>query len=107
MRLRFLLILLLALLVALPPVMAATAPAPLYCPPVAFRDYQVLVGYAAIVRVMPNCGKPALIRKINTVSGSREAPLLIPPNKAVQMWVFTHRLTYTLDGKSWKTLGVR
>lgn len=83
-------------------------PTKLYCTPMAFRDRVVGVGYEAVVRAAPGCKKPAKVRKENSWSGSIIGePNVIPIGQVKRVWLFTHRLSYTLDGKTWLRLGVR
>ena len=83
-------------------------PSGLYCTPLAFRDQVVGVGYKAVVRAAPGCKRPALLRKENALTGSVIGePWLVPVGQVVNVWVFTHRLKYTLDGKTWQRVVVR
>lgn len=87
---------------------AASPPSGKYCTPLAFRDQVIGVGYKAIVRAAPGCKKPALLRKENALAGSVIGePWLIPLGKTEDVWLFTHRLRYTLDGKTWQRVVVR
>ncbi|MFB9991212.1 hypothetical protein ACFFLM_04345 [Deinococcus oregonensis] len=86
---------------------AASAPTPPYCQPVAFQDYVLPIGYQAVVITPAVCNRPALIRKENTITGSQEAPLLINVGQPRRIWLFTHRLSYSLDGKLWRRLQVK
>ena len=79
-----------------------------YCAPLIFRDQVVGVGYKAVIRAAPGCTKPALLRKENALTGSVIGePWLIPLGQVVNVWVFTHRLKYTLDGKTWQRAVIR
>ena len=88
--------------------LAARPPTGKYCAPLAFRDQVVGVGYKAIVRAAPGCTKPAYIRKENSRTGSVIGePSLVPVGEVYRVWLFTHRLTYSLDGKSWQKVVIR
>ncbi|GAA5514761.1 hypothetical protein Dcar01_03522 [Deinococcus carri] len=98
------------------PAAALTAAMPLtlspptgkYCTPIAFRDRIVGVGYQAVVRAAPGCTRPVKVRKENALSGSVIGqPNVIPVGQVMRVWLFTHRLTYTLDDRTWRRLGVR
>ena len=85
----------------------AAAPAR-YCPPRAYRDYLTPLGYQAVVRVAPGCQRPALVRKQNWFTGSVIGePALVAPGRVERVWVFTHRLYFTLDGTNWQRLVVQ
>lgn len=87
---------------------AASPPSGKYCTPLAFRDQVVGISYKAIVRAAPGCTKPALLRKENALTGSVIGePWLIPLGKTEDVWLFTHRLRYTLDGKTWQRVVIR
>lgn len=101
-------LLLAALLAALAAPVTLTPPSAKYCTPMAFRDRVVGVGYEAVIRAAPGCKLPARVRKENGWSGSViGVPNLIPPGQVRRVWLFTHRLSYTLDGRTWLRLGVR
>ncbi|MFC4428020.1 hypothetical protein [Deinococcus navajonensis] len=107
--------LLLAALLLLPaPTLAALSLGPprpatgVYCTPVAFRDYVVAIGYQAVVRAAPGCTRPAKVRKENALSGSVIGqPNVVPVGEIKYVWLFTHRLKYTLDDRTWQRLAVR
>lgn len=82
----------------------ASASAPSYCLPVALRDYEVLVGRVAVVRVVPGCQKPARLRKVSQLTGRVGPEIKVPVGKVMNIQLFASRLDYTLDGKTWKTL---
>ena len=85
--------------------LAASLAAPSrYCEPVALRDYEVIVGRVARVRVTPGCTKPALLRKVSTITGRHSETIVAPVNKVTDVGLFMQRLEYTLDGLHWKTL---
>ena len=87
---------------------AASPPSGKYCAPLAYRDQVVGVGYKAVVRAAPGCTRPALLRKENALTGSVIGePWLVPVGQVVNVWVFTHRLKYTLDRKTWQRVVIR
>lgn len=88
------------LVLALPP---ASLAAP-YCAPAVLRDQLTPFGYLAIVYAT---GCPALVRKKNWRSGSIEITLTIRAGAPQRIWLFTHRLQYSLDGKNWQWAEVR
>ena len=82
-----------------------------YCAPIAYRDYEVLVGRAAAVQPAPTCTQPSRIRKVSTITGKADPALTIyapsygtPPTR---IWLFVSRLEYSLDGRTWQRLAVR
>ncbi|WP_034382941.1 hypothetical protein [Deinococcus sp. YIM 77859] len=78
-----------------------------YCQPVAYRDRVTPVGYEAVIRAAPGCRKAAKVRKENLFTKSIIGqPSLVPPGSAERVWVFTHRLYYTLDDRIWRRLEV-
>lgn len=90
---------------------AQTVPKPpqqTYCQPVAFRDYEVIIGRIAVVRPLPGCTKPSLIRKVSDLSGRVDPPLFIPlpsPNLPLtRINLFFSHLEYSLDGRSYTRL---
>jgi hypothetical protein len=95
------------LLLALWITSAAPTTPPRYCQPIAFQDYVLPVGFQAVVIAPAACTRPALIRKEHALTGSREAPILIPVGQPRRIWLFTHRLSYSLDGTVWHTLVIR
>ena len=96
------------LLVALAAPVTLSPPTSKYCTPIAFRDRVVGVGYQAVVRAAPGCKKPAKVRKENRNSGSVIGePNLVPVGEVQRVWLFTHRLRYTLDDRTWLRLEVR
>lgn len=86
--------------------LAAAPPTSHYCAPVAYRDQQVAFGYQAVVRTAPGCKKPALVRK-ESYSGSVMATMTVPVGRARRVWLLTHHLAFSLDGRHWQRLGVR
>lgn len=87
---------------------AASPPSGKYCAPLIFRDQVVGVGYKAVARAAPGCTKPALLRKENALTGSVIGePWLIPVGQVANVWLFTHRLKYTLDGQTWQRAAIR
>ena len=79
-----------------------------YCPPLAFRDQRVVLGYKAIVRVQPGCQKSSYVRKINGRTGSVIGePAVIKVGEVKNVWLFTHRLEYTTDRIHWQALRVQ
>lgn len=84
-------------------------PQQVYCMPSVYRDRVISVGwYEAVIRAAPGCTRPALVRKENVLTGSVIGdPDLIPLGEVARVWVFTHRLTYTLDGRTWRRAVVR
>jgi len=79
-----------------------------YCLPVAYRDYEVVFGRSVLVRPVPGCNRPSLVRKVSNLSGLPEAPLEVPvpsPNTFLpRLWLFVSHLEYSLDGRSWTYL---
>lgn len=101
-------LLLAAFLAALAAPVTLSPPSAKYCTPMAFRDRVVGVGYQAVIRAAPGCTRPAKVRKENRLSGSViGVPNVIPPGQIRRVWLFTHRLSYTLDGRTWQKLEVR
>ena len=97
-----------AFLVALAAPVTLSPPTGKYCTPIAFRDRVVGVGYQAVVRAAPGCKKPAKLRKENPRTGSVIGePSVIPVGEVQRVWLFTHRLRYTLDDRTWLRLVVR
>ncbi|WP_278911644.1 hypothetical protein [Deinococcus wulumuqiensis] len=97
-----------AFLAALAAPVTLSPPTARYCTPIAFRDRVVGVGYQAVVRAAPGCKKPAKVRKENAGSGSViGAPNIIRIGEVQRVWLFTHRLRYTLDDRTWRRLEVR
>lgn len=89
-------------------VMAVLTLAPTrYCAPVAFRDSELLIGRQALVIVPAACARPALIRERNPSSGSVRPTRRLEPGSVTGIWLFTHKLEYTVDGKKWLLLEVR
>ncbi|SMB89223.1 hypothetical protein [Deinococcus hopiensis] len=83
-------------------------PQALYCTPTVYRDQVTPIGYQAVIWPAPGCTRPAKVRKENRRTGSVIGePSTIPVGQIVRVWVFTHRLSYTLDGRTWQRLGVR
>lgn len=87
----------------------ATPPRPpKYCTPVAYRDYEVMLGRSAFVRPIPGCQGPARIRKVSDITGQADPPLTISLPKAdefpARVWLFVSHLEYTLDGTLWRRL---
>ena len=96
-----------AFLAALAAPVTLSPPTNKYCAPIAFRDRVVAVGYQAVVRAAPGCKKPAKVRKENTRTGSIIGePNLVPVGEVQRVWLFTHRLRYTLDDRTWLRLEV-
>lgn len=99
---------LVTLLAALAAPVTLSPPTSKYCTPIAFRDRVVGVGYQAVVRAAPGCKKPAKVRKENTRTGSVIGdPNVIPVGEVERVWLFTHRLRYTLDDRTYQRLEVR
>lgn len=99
---------LVAFLAALAAPVTLSPPTARYCTPIAFRDRVVGVGYQAVVRAAPGCKKPVKVRKENTRTGSVIGdPNVIPVGEVQRVWLFTHRLRYTLDDRTWHRLEVR
>lgn len=94
-----------ALVLGVPPAHPVTPPPPKYCPVIAFRDYEVLVGRAALVRPIDGCNRPGLIRKVSDLSGAIYLPSLVPPNIPTiyrpKVWLFLSHLETSLDGETW------
>ena len=104
----FLAVLTVVVLASLAAPVTLSPPSAKYCTPIAFRDRVVGVGYQAVIRAAPGCTRPAKVRKENRLSGSViGVPNVIPPGQIRRVWLFTHRLSYTLDGRTWLRLGVR
>ena len=84
---------------------------PSYCAPVAFRDYEIVIGHAALVRPAAGCNKPSLIRKVSTLTGRIGSPFEVPVpqtfNAFSRQWLFASRLEYSLDGLSWRPVLLR
>lgn len=80
-------------------------PAPTYCQPVAYRDYEVLLGRSALLRPTPGCNRPSLVRKVSDISRAPGTPFTVPvPNLNTflpRVWLFVSHLEYSLDGRSW------
>ncbi|WP_407570741.1 hypothetical protein [Deinococcus altitudinis] len=78
---------------------------PIYCPPVAYRDFEVVVGRSAIIRPQPGCQRPSLIRKVSDLTGLIGEEIRIdqptPNNFLAHVWLFASHLEYTLDGRRW------
>ncbi|MVN86806.1 hypothetical protein GO986_08525 [Deinococcus sp. HMF7620] len=104
-RILFLVALLCAAAVAQP--IPPTPPTGTYCQPVALRDFAVVIGYQAVVQAAPGCKKPALIRKESRINHFSEPPILVPVGRLQRIWLLTHRLSYTMDGQTWRPLAVR
>lgn len=85
----------------------ANPPSDLFCQPLVFRDQVLGIGYQAVIRAAPGCQKATLVRKENFFTGSTEPPLLIPVGEVRRVWLFTHRLTYTLDRQTWRRAVIR
>jgi hypothetical protein len=85
----------------------ANPPSALFCQPLVYRDRVLGIGYQAVIRAAPGCQRPALVRKENVFTGSAEAPVLIPVGEVRRVWLFTHRLTYTLEGQTWRRAVIR
>ncbi|GGI75485.1 hypothetical protein [Deinococcus wulumuqiensis] len=99
---------LVAFLAALAAPVTLSPPTARYCTPIAFRDRVVGVGYQAVVRAAPGCKKPVKVRKENTRTGSVIGdPNVIPVGEVQRVWLFTHRLRYTLDDRTYQRLEVR
>ncbi|WP_339096175.1 hypothetical protein WDJ50_02480 [Deinococcus sp. VB142] len=95
-------------LAALAAPVTLSPPSAKYCTPIAFRDRVVGVGYQAVVRAAPGCKKPVKVRKENTRTGSVIGePNVIPVGEVQRVWLFTHRLRYTLDDRTYQRLEVR
>lgn len=78
-----------------------------YCTPVAYRDRVTPLGYQAVVRAAPGCTRPAKVRKENLLTKSVIGqPSTVPVGQVERVWVFTHRLYYTLDDRLWRRLVV-
>lgn len=79
-----------------------------YCTPVAYRDYEVMLGRSAFVRPIPGCQGPARIRKVSDITGQADLPLTIHLPTAndfpTRVWLFVSHLEYTLDGSLWTRL---
>jgi len=84
------------------------APPPKYCRAVAFRDYEVLIGRAALVRPANDCTLGSLIRKVSDLNGAIYDPVYVPPNIVTlyrpKIWLFASHLEYSLDGEAWLRL---
>ena len=102
-----------ALVLGAPPVLIPVAAAPpppqqKYCPVIAFRDYEVLIGRAALVRPIDGCNRAGLIRKVSDLNGAIYLPSLVPPNIATlyrpKIWLFLSHLETSLDGETWVPL---
>lgn len=87
-------------------VTARPASPPPYCQPVAYRDYEVLIGRAAALRPAPGCTRPSLVRKISNAGTTTLIPVPLPTaaHPLVHVWLFLSRLEYTLDGVVWRPL---
>ena len=83
---------------------------PRYCAPIAYRDYEVLVGRAIYVRPVVGCSGPVRVRKVSDLTGLPDAPINIYAPSAgdppARLWLFVSRLEYTLNGASWRRLVV-
>lgn len=90
---------------ALPP---KHPPTFLYCQPLAFRDYEVLVGRAAVVRPAPGCTTGSLVRRVSNSGAWADPPEYIPIPTPTQFltsfWLFISHLEYSLDGETWHWL---
>ena len=87
----------------------ATPPRPArYCTPVAYRDYEVLIGRAVFVQPVEGCKGPVRLRKISDITGQADPPLNIyAPTSGdfpARVWLFISHLEYTLDGSLWTRL---
>ena len=84
---------------------AAAPPPTQYCKPVAFRDYEVMIGRVALVRPANGCTLGSLIRKVSDLNGAIYEPTYVPPNIATlfrpKIWLFLSHLEYSLDGEKW------
>lgn len=79
-----------------------------YCTPAAYRDRVTPLGYQAVVRAAPGCTKAAKVRKENLLTKSVIGqPSTVPVGQVERVWVFTHRLYYTLDDRIWRRLAVQ
>lgn len=85
----------------------ANPPSDFFCQPLVYRDQVLGIGYQAVIRAAPGCEKAALVRKENLFTGSANSALLIPVGQVRRVWLFTHRLTYSLDGQTWRRAVVR
>lgn len=94
-----------SLATAIPPL---PPPRPLYCAPVAYRDYEIVVGRAALIRPAPGCRLPSLIRKVSDITGrigpAIEVPVAHNPIDFSRQWLFVSHLEYSLDGRAWTPL---
>ncbi|MGY2892467.1 hypothetical protein [Deinococcus sp. UYEF24] len=81
---------------------------PIYCPPVAYRDYEVLLGRSALIRPEPGCNRPSLLRKVSDISGEPGTPFQVPVPTVntflPRLWLFVSHLEYSLDGRTWQFL---
>lgn len=87
----------------------ATPPKPArYCAPVAYRDYEVLIGRAVFVQPVQGCKGAVRLRKISDITGETDPPLNIyapvGTDFPARVWLFVSHLEYTLDGSLWTRL---
>lgn len=86
----------------------ATPPPARYCRPLAYRDYEVLVGRAVFVQPAEGCAGPARLRKVSDLTGQADPPVNIyAPSSGdfpARIWLFISHLEYTLDGSLWLRL---
>lgn len=79
-----------------------------YCTPLAYRDYEVLVGRAVFVQPVQGCAGPVRLRKVSDITREADPPISIyaPVGNdfPARVWLFISHLEYTLDGFVWLRL---
>lgn len=82
-----------------------------YCVPIAYRDYDLVLGKVALVRPAPGCQLPSLIRKVSDLSGEAGPPIEVhmsaDPTAYTRQWLFVSHLEYSLNGQTWLPLRLR